>query len=128
MSLRDWMLWALILVIQNVSFTLVSRARNSGSLRRHMVASLLSNGVWFLSQVVLVNEVMPMLSGSRGAWMLAMAGSWYTAFTMCGAWAGHWWSLRNESGSAAVGASRKYAQITSEEWEMVKQRIGGQPK
>lgn len=35
-------------MLQNASFTLVSRARNSNSLAYHGIASVLSNGVWLL--------------------------------------------------------------------------------
>ena len=35
-------------ILQNASFTLVSRARNSKSLMYHGVASVLSNGMWIL--------------------------------------------------------------------------------
>lgn len=35
-------------ILQNASFTLVSRARNSNSLLYHGVASVLSNGIWLL--------------------------------------------------------------------------------
>lgn len=44
-----------LVVLQNASFTLVSRARNSKSLLYHGIASVLSNGVWLLviRQVVL---------------------------------------------------------------------------
>ena len=37
-----------LVVCQNASFTLVSRARNSGSLAYHTGAAVLSNGVWLL--------------------------------------------------------------------------------
>ncbi|WP_313214213.1 DUF1145 domain-containing protein [Soonwooa sp.] len=37
-----------LVVLQNASFTLVSRARNSNSLPFHAVASILSNGIWLL--------------------------------------------------------------------------------
>ena len=37
-----------LVVLQNASFTLVSRARNSSSLMYHTIASVLSNGVWLL--------------------------------------------------------------------------------
>jgi hypothetical protein len=44
-----------LVILQNASFTLVSRARNSNSLAYHTVASVLSNGIWLLviRQVVL---------------------------------------------------------------------------
>lgn len=37
-----------LVVLQNASFTLVSRARNSNSLGYNAVASVLSNGIWLL--------------------------------------------------------------------------------
>lgn len=37
-----------LVVLQNASFTLVSRARNSNSLTFHAIASVLSNGIWLL--------------------------------------------------------------------------------
>ena len=38
----------LLVILQNASFTLVSRARNSKSILYHTIASLLSNGIWLL--------------------------------------------------------------------------------
>ena len=38
----------LLTVLQNASFTLVSRARNSNSLIYHGLASIASNGIWLL--------------------------------------------------------------------------------
>ena len=35
-------------ILQNSSFTLVSRARNSNSILYHTIASVLSNGIWLL--------------------------------------------------------------------------------
>lgn len=35
--------------LQNVSFTIVSRSRNRSSYRYHMIASVFSNGIWFLT-------------------------------------------------------------------------------
>ena len=37
-----------LVVLQNASFTLVSRARNSHSLSYNAIASVLSNGIWLL--------------------------------------------------------------------------------
>ncbi|SHK69392.1 DUF1145 domain-containing protein [Epilithonimonas mollis] len=37
-----------LVVLQNASFTLVSRARNSNSLPFHAIASVMSNGIWLL--------------------------------------------------------------------------------
>lgn len=38
----------LLVIVQNASFTLVSRARNSHSVLFHGLASVLSNGIWLL--------------------------------------------------------------------------------
>lgn len=35
-------------ILQNASFTLVSRARNSRSIGYHTIAAILSNGIWLL--------------------------------------------------------------------------------
>ena len=37
-----------LVILQNASFTLVSRARNSSSMLYHGIASVLSNGIWLL--------------------------------------------------------------------------------
>jgi hypothetical protein len=37
-----------LVLLQNASFTLVSRARNSKSLAYHAGAAVLSNGIWLL--------------------------------------------------------------------------------
>jgi hypothetical protein len=37
----------IITISQNASFTLVSRARNSGSLLYNGIASIFSNGIWY---------------------------------------------------------------------------------
>lgn len=38
----------LLTVLQNLSFTFVSRARNSKSLKYHAIAAVFSNGIWLL--------------------------------------------------------------------------------
>ena len=35
--------------IQNVSFSIVSRSRNRNNLTYHLIASVFSNGIWFLT-------------------------------------------------------------------------------
>lgn len=43
---------------QNIAFTLVSRSRNRSSILYHVVASVFSNGVWFLTfRVLIVNNM-----------------------------------------------------------------------
>lgn len=49
--------WFLLLVVQTAAFTWVSRARNSASYGYHAIASVISNGVWFVSQFLLIGMV-----------------------------------------------------------------------
>lgn len=53
--MKEILIMLSLVILQNASFTLVSRARNSKSLGYHAIASILSNGIWLLviRQVVL---------------------------------------------------------------------------
>jgi hypothetical protein len=99
----SWLLWAIVLLIQNASFTWVSRARNSGSVKYHAVASVFSNGVWFASQVVVVNKITDALAA--GDWPLMIAtGAFYTLFTVIGSISMHHFLMtRVEKGKLKVG-------------------------
>lgn len=44
----EYLTMFLLVVLQNASFTWVSRARNSGSMLHHGVAAVFSNGIWLL--------------------------------------------------------------------------------
>lgn len=92
MDILSWVLWGGLLILQNAAFTLVSRARNSGSLWYHSVASLFSNGVWFLSQLILVDKFVAILRSSD--WPLAVAtGLFYTGCTLAGSVGMHWLAM-----------------------------------
>lgn len=45
--MMNYILLFFVTILQNASFTLVSRARNSDSLWFHAIASVFSNGIWF---------------------------------------------------------------------------------
>jgi hypothetical protein len=98
----DLVAWFLLLVVQNASFTWVSRARNSGSIAYHGVASVFSNGVWFVSQLFLIGMVVK----PGMAWQdLMTLGTVYVAGTVTGAMLMHWASMRFlEKGKRKVGA------------------------
>lgn len=54
--MREIIYLVLLVILQNASFTLVSRARNSKSLWYHMAAAFASNGVWlFVFEHMTVN-------------------------------------------------------------------------
>ena len=123
MSIWMWAAWAVLLLAQNFAFTFVSRARNSGSLKKHMIAAIFSNGIWFTGQIMAVSAFMNILSGRYGLGLALFAGVYYTTFTLVGSLAAHYHALRSEKGIGAVGANKKYAQIPVEEWEKVKRLI-----
>ena len=118
-----WFLWAVNLLAQNFAFTFVSRARNSGSLSRHVIAAIFSNGIWLLQISILFGSMMEYLSGKHGLLARIGVGLFYTAFTVGGSIAAHYWALRTEKGKGAVGASNKYAQISVEEWQTFREEV-----
>lgn len=94
--------WFALLVVQNAAFTWVSRARNSGSVGYHAVASVASNGIWFVSQFLLIGMVakpgMPLTE-------IVTLGAVYVAGTVTGSVLMHIASLRwLEKGKRKVGA------------------------
>lgn len=101
----QWVLWGFLLILQNAAFTLVSRARNSGSLLYHSIAALFSNGVWFLSQLILVDKMVSILKS--GDWKLALVtGLFYTACTISGSVGMHYLAMHKiEQGNRKVGAN-----------------------
>jgi hypothetical protein len=119
MSAASWLLWGVILIAQNFAFTFVSRARNSGSVVRHAIASVFSNGIWFTSQMYIFTAMYAMLVGKHGVKLQVFTALFYTSFTVIGALVGHYISLRTEKGKAAVGASKKYAQIAVDDWKRI---------
>jgi hypothetical protein len=90
---------------------------------RHAIASVFSNGIWFTSQMLIFKVMYSMMTGQQGRKLQFMAAAFYTTFTVVGALVGHYFSLRTEKGKSAVGASKKYAQITIEEWDTVKSSL-----
>lgn len=100
-----WIIWALVLMAQNASTTWASRARNSGSVRYHSLASVFSNGVWFVSFTLLTDSVMKAAASAAGpaTWLGLLL--FYTTFTVTGASLMHWISIKYlEKGNRKVGA------------------------
>ena len=98
-----WILWAILLLIQNASFTLVSRARNSGSLKFHATAAIGSNLIWFLSQVIVVDKIVSALR-SHNWGLIALTALFYTIFTVIGSVSMHHISMKYiEKGKRKVG-------------------------
>ena len=102
-----WIIWAIVLIAQNASFTLVSRARNSGSLGFHTIASVLSNGIWFASFFIVLDKLEDAKKAAGTDWGLVIwTGLFYTAFTVIGSVIMHYVSARwLEKGKRRVGAA-----------------------
>jgi hypothetical protein len=81
----SWVLWAVMLLVQNASFTWVSRARNSKSLGYHAIAAVASNGVWFLGLSVAVDK----LREAETLMQYSTTAIFYTVFTVIGSVGAH---------------------------------------
>jgi hypothetical protein len=79
----EYVLLFLMTILQNASFTLVSRARNSDSLLFHALAAIGSNGAWFIT----VNRVVKSTDS-------VTAGIVYTAAAVIGSIAMHYISMK----------------------------------
>ena len=103
MTLTLLLIWALVLLIQNASFTLVSRARNSGSIKFHAAAAVASNGVWFASQFIVIASIVDVIKKSDVLLGLGY-GAWYTLWTVLGSISMHYISMKwLEKGKRKVG-------------------------
>jgi len=52
---------AILAVVQNISFSIVSRSRNRNNMKYHMIAATFSNTIWFLTFRMLVLSEMSLL-------------------------------------------------------------------
>ena len=83
----SWLLWALLLVLQNASFTWVSRARNSGDLGYHALAAICSNGIYIVAMVFMIDKL-------RNPEHFLPVAALYTSCTVTGSVLTHWFSMR----------------------------------
>jgi len=75
--------WALLLVFQQFSHGISSRAKNSNSVLYNSIASVFSNGVWFASNIILVDNFVDILK--RSDWSKAIGlGVFYITFCVVG--------------------------------------------
>ena len=92
-------------LIQNASFTAVSRSRNSADVWNHARWSLASNGIWFLCQVFISSTVWTATT-TGSYWTLAAAAVVYVVATTIGSCLMMWWLLKTETGKRRVGATK----------------------
>ena len=120
MHAANWLMWAAVLFFQNISFTYVSRARSSGSLPRHLKASIFSNGIWIFSNMLMLGPMFAYLTGKHGIPSQVLSGIVYTVACVSGSLFAHYLAMKTEKGKNAVGFNKKYAQIPVEEWDAMK--------
>jgi hypothetical protein len=87
-----WIIWAVLLVAQNASFTWVSRVRNSPDVRAHALAAVFSNGVFFANLYCAVDQI----HTATGFWQRAGVIAFYTLWTVAGSVAAHWYMLKQK--------------------------------
>jgi hypothetical protein len=90
--------------LQNMAFTWVSRARNGGDPTYLRIASVCSNGVWFVIQVGLLSTIWPALTQGEW-WKIALTGLVYIVATTEGSVYMMRILLKKETGKRRVGAS-----------------------
>lgn len=100
----NWLAWGFLLLLQNAAFTWVSRARNSGSVAYNGIASVFSNGIWFIGQMFIV-DVFLYAKRTGDLSLILPSALFYTAFTTLGSMGSqyvlmHW----IERGKRRVGA------------------------
>jgi hypothetical protein len=103
MTLTTVIIWGALLLLQNASFTWVSRARNGGSDAYHAVAATFSNGVWFAANFLTFGHVLDVMRNS--AWTMGvLLGLYYTVMCVVGSVAaGRFLRLHVERGARRVG-------------------------
>jgi len=103
--------WALLLIfvpvcfIQNMAFTAVSRSRNSGDVQHHRRCSWASNAVWFITQVLILTTVWPIITEGKDLWKILLVGIVYVLATTEGSAYQMAKMLRTETGKRRVGAN-----------------------
>ena len=99
----EWVVWGVLLLLQNASFTWVSRARNSSSISYHAIAAIFSNGVWIVNQFVLVNKFID-VKRSGNVPLLISTCAFYTVLTVVGSVSMHSFLMAHiEKGKRRIG-------------------------
>lgn len=103
MNMTTVTLWAALLLLQNASFTWVSRARNGGNDWYHAKAAVFSNGIWFAAQFVTFGFFTQVIE-SRSVQMGVGLGLIYVGCTVFGSvFAGKFLRTYIEKGDKRVG-------------------------
>jgi len=97
-----WILWALLLVAQQFSHGVGSRAKNSNSYLYNLWAATLSNGVWICSNFILVDNAVRIMKDGDVI-KAAFIAVFYTTFCVIGSLLSQW-------------AAINYFEVKNERW------------
>lgn len=96
-------LLAVVAFVQNMAFTWVSRSRNSGDPSYHRWTAICSNGIWFVTTLLIWNQLWAALT--TGDWgRIALTGLVYIVATTEGSVLMMKILLKTEQGKRKVGA------------------------
>jgi len=88
--------------VQNIAFTWSSRSRNSGDPSWHRLAAYFSNGIWFLTNILIMKQIWQSLE--TGSYLiLFITGIVYCIATSEGSTLMMKWMLKKETGKRKVG-------------------------
>ena len=89
----EWVIWGILLFLQNAAHTATSRSRNSKSLWYTGIASIFSNGIWFASQFYIVNKLIEVKDNPV---MFVSVLAFYISLTAFGSVAAQWYLMKFE--------------------------------
>lgn len=92
-----------IAFVQNMAFTAVSRSRNGGDVAHHRRVAYLSNGIWYVTQVLIFGALWKALTEGSFS-LIALVGVVYIAATAEGSAFMMKRLLKSETGKRRVGA------------------------
>ena len=89
----SWLLWAILLLLQDAATTVLTRAVASRSLRWHAAASVCANLVYVLGFLFLIENLLEVLR-SGSAWCVIGVTVFYVTFATVGSVGAHFLSMR----------------------------------
>lgn len=92
--MTEWLIWGILLFLQNAAHTATSRSRNTKNLWYTGIASIFSNGIWFASQFYIVN-VLIAVKDNPHAFITTLI--FYIVLTAAGSVASHAYLMRFEN-------------------------------
>lgn len=96
-------LLAIVAFIQNMAFTWVSRSRNGGDPAYHRYAAWCSNGIWFITTLLIWNQIWASLTTGNW-WPIVLTFIVYVIATTEGSVLMMKILLKKETGKRQVGA------------------------